>query len=561
MREQLDTQQQPGRPILHRWASVLILSSVLLVLGWSGSATAQTCTTSSPAVTGFAGTLDDLATDCTTLLGLKDELRGTQSLNWAEDLSISSWDGITIAGTPPRVTMLDLRAKNLTGDIPTELGNLTNLTLLNLNENQLTGRIPDLSGLTSLGQVDLSDNQLSGDISNSRNYPASLKRLLLDNNQFTGGIPDLSGLTSLEQVDLHTNQLDGPIPDTLKTLENLIVLDLHTNQLTGRIPDFSGTSLQYLFLHTNQLSGAIPALSDLPSLQRLFLHNNQLSGAIPALSDLPSLQRLALHNNELTGPIPEWLGTLANLTHLYLHDNVLSGPIPEWLGTLANLTRLYLSDNALTGPIPDLSALTNLIHLFLHRNALSGPIPEWLGTLAKLQLLTFNHNPLTGEIPATWGTMTHPFSNLVLLYLHGTDWEGTMPPQALLDKKMSGLELLTNRRPTAPAVSNQVVTPGEMFAYTLPAFTDPDGDTLAYSATQEDGSPLPTWLTFNPDTRTFSGPPSTEQSFIVKVTAEDTPQDHEESPPLSASVTFRIGRLPRRPPENTPPSVTGPTHV
>ena len=46
MREQLDTQQQPGRPILHRWASVLILSSVLLVLGWSGSATAQTtCTT------------------------------------------------------------------------------------------------------------------------------------------------------------------------------------------------------------------------------------------------------------------------------------------------------------------------------------------------------------------------------------------------------------------------------------------------------------------------------------------------------------------------------------
>ena len=53
MREQLDTQQQPGRSILHGWASVLILSSVLLVLGWSGSATAQTCTTSSPAVTGY----------------------------------------------------------------------------------------------------------------------------------------------------------------------------------------------------------------------------------------------------------------------------------------------------------------------------------------------------------------------------------------------------------------------------------------------------------------------------------------------------------------------------
>ena len=119
-----------------------------------------------------------------------------------------------------------------------------------------------------------------------------------------------------------------------------------------------------------------------------------------------------------------------------------------------------------------------------------------------------------------------------------------MPPQALLDKKMS-LELLTNRRPTAPAVSNSRYAGGDV-PYTLPAFTDPDEDTLTYSATQEDGSPLPTWLTFNPDTRTFSGPPSTEQSFIVKVTAEDTPQDGNRPrsalPSPSASGRRRGGR-------------------
>ena len=134
-----------------------------------------------------------------------------------------------------------------------------------------------------------------------------------------------------------------------------------------------------------------------------------------------------------------------------------------------------------------MSALTTLD---LSRNELSGPIPPQLGSLSNLRILYLSRNQLTGPIPATWGTMTHPFANLIRLYLHATDWEGDWPddvPQALRDK--TGLRLFTNRRPTAPAVSNQVVRPGEMFAYTFPAFTDRDGDTLAYSAAQENGSP------------------------------------------------------------------------
>ena len=107
MREQLDTQQQPGRPILYGWASVLILSSVLLLLGLARPALAQTtCTSSSPAVSGFTGTLDDLVMDCATLLGLKGTLEGDRGvvLDWAENISMSEWEGITVDGTPPRVT-------------------------------------------------------------------------------------------------------------------------------------------------------------------------------------------------------------------------------------------------------------------------------------------------------------------------------------------------------------------------------------------------------------------------------------------------------------------------
>ena len=56
----------------------------------------------------------------------------------------------------------------LTGEIPPEIGNLTNLTVLMLFLNQLTGTIPsEIGNLTNLGVDDalqLYNNQLSGQI-------------------------------------------------------------------------------------------------------------------------------------------------------------------------------------------------------------------------------------------------------------------------------------------------------------------------------------------------------------------------------------------------------------
>ena len=63
----------------------------------------------------------------------------------------------------------------------------------------------------------------------------------------------------------------------------------------------------------------------------------------------------------------------------------------------------------------------------------------------------------------------------------------------------------------AAQTGSQNAIVGSAFSLVLPAgtFTDVDaGDTLAYTATAADGSPLPTWLTFNAATRTFSGTPA-----------------------------------------------------
>ena len=102
----------------------------------------------------------------------------------------------------------------LSGEIPRELGNLTNLKTLFLSGNQLSGEIPrELENLTNLERLYLSYNQLSGEIPR-----------------------ELGNLTNLEELELADNQLSGEIPRELENLTNLKKLYLSDNQLSGEIP-------------------------------------------------------------------------------------------------------------------------------------------------------------------------------------------------------------------------------------------------------------------------------------------------------------------------------------
>ena len=62
-------------------------------------------------------------------------------------------------------TELYLLNSGLTGEIPPEIGNLTNLTFLDLHNNQLIGTIPpEIGNLTNLTELRLGSNQLTGEI-------------------------------------------------------------------------------------------------------------------------------------------------------------------------------------------------------------------------------------------------------------------------------------------------------------------------------------------------------------------------------------------------------------
>ena len=105
----------------------------------------------------------ELVEDCDTLLELRDTLAGRAVLNWSVGRPMARWTGVTIAGTPQRVTKLELANSGLTGELTGLLGNLTRLTHLRLNGNAFTGRIPSkLQLLTSLTHAYLAGSTLTG---------------------------------------------------------------------------------------------------------------------------------------------------------------------------------------------------------------------------------------------------------------------------------------------------------------------------------------------------------------------------------------------------------------
>ena len=105
----------------------------------------------------------ELVADCEALLGLRDTLRGTGKLNWTAGKPMSEWMGVTVSGTPQRVTALNLADLGLDGELSGLLGNLTGLTTLDLSGNALTGMLPSkLALLTNLTTVSIAGTSFEG---------------------------------------------------------------------------------------------------------------------------------------------------------------------------------------------------------------------------------------------------------------------------------------------------------------------------------------------------------------------------------------------------------------
>ena len=129
-------------------------------------------------------------------------------------------------------------------------------------------------------------------------------------------------------------------------------------------------------------------------------------------------------------------------------------------------------------------------------------------------------------ITDTSATYTGELNHVYRFYSVATDnvgFQESAPNQA----DTSTTVVVVNNLPTvANLIADQNAKQGIAFNFQLPtnAFADIDaGDVLTYSATLENGNALPSWLTFNPTTQTFSGTPTNDNvgNLNVKVAATD----------------------------------------
>ncbi|TYI04183.1 hypothetical protein ES332_A10G000700v1 [Gossypium tomentosum] len=272
----------------------------------------------------------------------------------------------------PTLRLLDLQDNHISGPIPREIGNLTNITMLSLTSNLLNGTIPEeISLLSMLEQLFLSHNFFSSRI------PATLSKLnhlgLIDlsSNKFSGEIPpSLGDLGQLRSLFLNNNLLSGSIPPKLLNCRNLNMLDLSYNQLTGRIPPEIAELREIrisINLSHNHLQGLLPIeLSKLENVLEMDLSSNNLSGNIfPQILSCIAVTMINFSHNNLQGQLPDSLGDLRSLQVFDVSRNNISGKIPMSLSKI-NLTFLNLSFNDFNGMIPSggiFSSFTNMSFL------------------------------------------------------------------------------------------------------------------------------------------------------------------------------------------------------
>jgi len=240
----------------------------------------------------------------------------------------------------PHLQRLQLSA-NLFTEIPTSLGDFTELTSIILSSNNLSSMGYNNSFFNNVtytsGNVSEPTSGRHSRVWDIVSKMPQLQLLVVSGCDLSGTIPESIGeLSMLQELHANQNSLDGnPFPESsrLGWSTNLHNLDVVSNALSGTLPSWIG---------------------EMHALGFLGLSNNQLVGTIPnSIADVPLLH-LDLASNHLNGSIPDRLGQSAFITAIDLRDNELSGYLPISFNASSNstfspyLSVLDLSYNRLT---------------------------------------------------------------------------------------------------------------------------------------------------------------------------------------------------------------------
>ncbi len=314
---------------------------------------------SSPCLNAQVNVIDSIA-----LVNLYKNTNGdnwTNHNNWLTSTPVSSWYGIKLDQNNNVVNII-LYNNNLTGNLPSSLGNIANLDTLELGRNHLSGNIP--ASLGSLGKLTFLD---------------------LMSNEFT--------FTGLEQLTLLFSQKKG----ITLYLFNQSAIPIHHN-VNSLSVSMGGTLSAISF--TWMLNGSILTISQgdstlaitslgtysvtaYDSIAKQFLYSTSYSLSTKA-NTTDSLALIDLYNNTkganwnnnsgwLKSPLSNWYGVQLDnsgrVSAINLTFNNLIGVLPTTLGNLNNLQQLQLQSNHLLGIVPvSLAGLKNLSTLDVSYN-------------------------------------------------------------------------------------------------------------------------------------------------------------------------------------------------
>ncbi|THG05386.1 hypothetical protein TEA_015032 [Camellia sinensis var. sinensis] len=160
----------------------------------------------------------------------------------------------------------DLSDNVLSGELPDELGHLTNLEYLSLPNNNFSGNLHQLfDQLKDLRYFDIRGNNFNGQIPAFIAQWKNIEQLYLMGNNFEWPVShevfqSLKNLEILQLADITGSPRQDryfPIVNT----QSLKHLDLSFNNLVGELPTFASDNLKYMDLSFNNLVGELPTFA------------------------------------------------------------------------------------------------------------------------------------------------------------------------------------------------------------------------------------------------------------------------------------------------------------